>query len=125
MKDEDIPALIRDLRQRLGLTQEQCAQKVGVTGGAANSGENGEWALRLFLVKRPNKVASAFEHSCPIRGGHSWSPDVVGKRGHQVYTYPTEVSMSPLIIDAATNNLIDRAGTGQGGATTKKARIRE
>ncbi len=36
MKNEDIRALIRELRQRLDLTQEQFAQKVGVTYSTVN-----------------------------------------------------------------------------------------
>ena len=36
MKNEDIPALVRELRQRLDLTQEQFAQRVGVTYSTVN-----------------------------------------------------------------------------------------
>jgi DNA-binding XRE family transcriptional regulator len=52
MKTEDIPALIRALRQRLDLTQEQFAQKVGVTYSTMNHWENGKRVPRPFLVKR-------------------------------------------------------------------------
>jgi len=31
MTDQNIPKLVKELRERLGLTQEQFAQKVGVT----------------------------------------------------------------------------------------------
>jgi DNA-binding XRE family transcriptional regulator len=44
IKNEDIPALIRKLRQRLNLTQEQFAQKVGVTYSTVNHWENGKLA---------------------------------------------------------------------------------
>jgi DNA-binding XRE family transcriptional regulator len=52
MKSEDIPALIRELRQRLDLTQEQFAQKVGVTYSTVNHWENGKRLPLPFLVKR-------------------------------------------------------------------------
>jgi DNA-binding XRE family transcriptional regulator len=52
MKNEDIPALIRELRQRLDLTQEQFAQKVGVTYSTVNHWENGKRVPLPFLAKR-------------------------------------------------------------------------
>ena len=52
MKNEDIPALIRELRQRLDLTQEQVAQRVGVTYSTVNHWENGKRVPLPLLVKR-------------------------------------------------------------------------
>ncbi len=52
MKNTDIPALIRELRQRLDLTQEQFAQRVGVTYSTVNHWENGKRVPLPFLVKR-------------------------------------------------------------------------
>ncbi len=52
MKNENIPALVRKLRQRLDLTQEQFAQKVGVTYSTVNRWENGKRLPLPFLVKR-------------------------------------------------------------------------
>ncbi len=52
MTDPDIPALIKELRERLGLTQEQFAQKVGVTYSTVNHWENGKRMPQPFLVKR-------------------------------------------------------------------------
>ncbi|MBM3294230.1 MAG: helix-turn-helix transcriptional regulator [Candidatus Aminicenantes bacterium] len=52
MKKENIPALIRELRQRLYLTQEQFAQRVGVTYSTVNHWENGKRVPLPFLVKR-------------------------------------------------------------------------
>lgn len=52
MKDYNIPALIKILRERLGMTQEQFAQEVGVTFGTINSWENGKRKPLPFLVKR-------------------------------------------------------------------------
>jgi len=52
MRNEVIPALIKELRQRLDLTQEQFAQKVGVTYSTVNHWENGKRVPLPFLVKR-------------------------------------------------------------------------
>jgi len=52
MTDVDIPLLIKELRKRLGLTQEQFAQKVGVTYGSGNNWENGKRTPQPFLVRR-------------------------------------------------------------------------
>jgi DNA-binding transcriptional regulator YiaG len=52
MKKEDIPALIKELRGRLGLTQEQFDHQVGVTYSAVNHWENGKRAPQPFLVRR-------------------------------------------------------------------------
>jgi len=50
--DPDIPALVKVLRERLRLTQEQFAQKVGVTYSTVNHWENGKRAPQPFLVRR-------------------------------------------------------------------------
>lgn len=52
MNAVDIPALIKTLRKRLGLTQEQFAQRVGVTYSTVNHWENGKRMPLPFLVKR-------------------------------------------------------------------------
>jgi transcriptional regulator with XRE-family HTH domain len=52
MRHEDIPALVRELRQRLDLTQEQFAQRVGVTYSTVNHWENGKRVPLPFLMKR-------------------------------------------------------------------------
>ncbi len=52
MKSDDIPALIKLLRKRLNLTQEQFAAKVGVTYGTVNNWENGKRTPLPFLMKR-------------------------------------------------------------------------
>jgi transcriptional regulator with XRE-family HTH domain len=49
---DDIPALVKDLRQRLELTQEQFAQKVGVTYSTVNHWENGKRVPLPFLLRR-------------------------------------------------------------------------
>jgi len=49
---EDTPALVKDLRRRLDLTQEQFAQKVGVTYSTVNHWENGKRVPQPFLLRR-------------------------------------------------------------------------
>ncbi len=51
-KRPDIPALVKMLRTHLGMTQEQFAQKVGVTYSTVNHWENGKRAPQPFLVRR-------------------------------------------------------------------------
>ena len=48
----DIPKLVRELRERFSMTQEQFAQKVGVTYSTVNHWENGKRTPHPFLVKR-------------------------------------------------------------------------
>jgi DNA-binding transcriptional regulator YiaG len=50
--DPDIPTLIKELRERLHMTQEQFAQKVGVTYSTVNHWENGKRSPQPFLVRR-------------------------------------------------------------------------
>jgi len=52
MADLDIAKLVKRLREQLGLTQEQFAQKVGVTFGSVNRWENGKRTPQPFLVRR-------------------------------------------------------------------------
>jgi predicted transcriptional regulator len=52
MKHENIPAILRELRQWLDLIQEQFVQKVGVTYSIVHHRENGKRIPLPFLVKR-------------------------------------------------------------------------
>ncbi|GAB6187532.1 helix-turn-helix domain-containing protein [Thermopirellula anaerolimosa] len=52
MNDPNIAKLVKELRQRLGLTQEQFAQRVGVTFGSVNHWENGKRKPQPFLLRR-------------------------------------------------------------------------
>ena len=52
MKNENIPALIKELRERLDLTQEQFAQRVGVTYSTVNHWENGKRTPQPYLIRR-------------------------------------------------------------------------
>ncbi len=52
MKNNDIPTLVKELRERLHMTQEQFAQKVVVTYSTVNHWENGKRVPQPFLVRR-------------------------------------------------------------------------
>ena len=52
MKTKDITTLIKHLRQQLSLTQEQFAQKVGVTYSTVNHWENGKRTPHPYLIQR-------------------------------------------------------------------------
>ncbi len=57
MRNIDIPKLIRELRNKLDLTQEQFAQRVGVTFSTVNSWEKGTRKPHPFLLKRLLEMA--------------------------------------------------------------------
>jgi len=57
MKNKDIPKLIKELRDKLGLTQEQFAQKVGVTFATVNNWEKGTRTPHPFLFQRLLEMA--------------------------------------------------------------------
>ena len=52
MTGANIPRLVKEVRGRLGLTEEQFAQRVGVTYGFVNHWENGKRRAPPFLVGR-------------------------------------------------------------------------
>ena len=68
MDTDDIPALIKELRKRLGLTQEQFAQKVGVTYSTVNHWENGKRVPQPFLIRRLLELKQELESSQKKRG---------------------------------------------------------
>ncbi len=55
-KDIDIPKLIKELRNKLRLTQKQLAQKVVVTFSTINNREKGTRSPHLFLFQRLLKI---------------------------------------------------------------------
>jgi putative transcriptional regulator len=61
MADFTIPALVKDLRQRLGLTQEQFAYEVGVTFSTVNQWENSRRRPQPFLLKRLLEMEAALD----------------------------------------------------------------
>jgi len=56
-KDIDVPRLIKELRDKLDLTQEQFAQKVGVTFSTINNWEKGARKPHPFLLQRLLEMA--------------------------------------------------------------------
>ncbi len=52
MNERKIAALVKGLRRRLGLTQAQFAQRLGVTYSTVNHWENGKRTPLPFLVQR-------------------------------------------------------------------------
>jgi putative transcriptional regulator len=68
MRNEDIPVLIKELRGRLGLTQEQFAQQVGVTYSTVNHWENGKRVPLPFLIKRLVEMKEELDSK------HRWPP---------------------------------------------------
>ena len=60
-RHNDIPSLVKELRERLDLTQEQFAQQVGVTYSTVNHWENGKRKPMPFLVQRLLEMKSALD----------------------------------------------------------------
>ena len=58
MENKDITRMIKELRKRLGLTQEQFAQKVGVTFVTVNNWEKGHRRPHPFLLKKLLSMAN-------------------------------------------------------------------
>lgn len=75
MHEADIAKLVKDLRERMKLTQEQFAQKVGVTYSTVNHWENGKRMPQPFLVKRLLELKTEIDSgkggaaTTPSRGG--------------------------------------------------------
>ena len=57
MKNKDVSNLIKELRDKLDLTQEQFAQKVGVTFSTINNWEKGSRNPHPFLFQRLLEMA--------------------------------------------------------------------
>jgi DNA-binding transcriptional regulator YiaG len=57
MKNKDVSNLIKELRDKLDLTQEQFAQEVGVTFSTINNWEKGTRKPHRFLLKRILEMA--------------------------------------------------------------------
>ena len=79
MSDKQIPALVRGLRQQLGLTQEQLAQRLGVTYSTVNQWENGKRAPHPYLESRLLELRADLDGAdlgvtAPRRGGHAGRP---------------------------------------------------
>lgn len=60
MENKNITKIIKELRSRLGLTQEQLAQKVGVTFVTMHNWEKGHRRPHPFLLKRILNMANKY-----------------------------------------------------------------
>jgi len=63
LKNEDLQALIRYRRQRLGLTQEQLAQRAGLADSTVSHWEKCKRVPLLFLVKRLLEMKQELDES--------------------------------------------------------------
>ena len=52
MQKHDVPKLVKKLRERMDLTQEQFAKEVGITFSTVNQWENGHRRPMPFLLNR-------------------------------------------------------------------------
>jgi DNA-binding transcriptional regulator YiaG len=57
MKNEDVQKLVKKLREKLALTQERFAQKVGVTFATVNNWEKGTRTPHPFLFQKLLEMA--------------------------------------------------------------------
>jgi len=57
MKNKDVSKLVKELRNKLNLTQEQFAQKVGVTFSTVNNWEKGTRTPHPFLFRKLLEMA--------------------------------------------------------------------
>lgn len=65
METADIRALVRRLRERMGLTQEQFAREVGVSFSTVNLWENGHRRPQPYLLKRLLEMEVSLERQPP------------------------------------------------------------
>ncbi|HUT54426.1 MAG TPA: helix-turn-helix transcriptional regulator [bacterium] len=61
MAEKNVPALVKGLREAMSLTQEQFAQKVGVTFSTVNQWENGHRRPQPYLLRRLLEMKEEFD----------------------------------------------------------------
>jgi len=61
METGNIQALVKRLRERMGLTHEQFAREVGVTFSTVNLWENGHRRPQPYLLKRLLEMETSLE----------------------------------------------------------------
>ncbi len=61
MEERDVAGLVKRLRDRMGLTQEQFAREVGVTFSTVNLWENGRRRPQPYLLRRLLEIEASFE----------------------------------------------------------------
>lgn len=65
MEMVEVPALVRRLRERMGLTQEQFAREVGVSFSTVNLWENGHRRPQPYLLRRLLEMEVSLERQPP------------------------------------------------------------
>ena len=63
MKDKDIPRIVKKLRTKMGLTQEQFAAKIGVTFSTVNRWENSKGKISPLAMKRIEELQNELEQN--------------------------------------------------------------
>jgi putative transcriptional regulator len=63
MQEKYSPSLVKRLRERMGLTQEQFARAIGVTFSTVNQWENGRRRPQPFLLKRLFEMEASFQEN--------------------------------------------------------------
>ncbi len=76
MRNQNIPSLVKELRRRLDLTQEQFAQRVGVTYSTVNHWENGKRVPLPFLARRLVEMKEALDSQERSTGNENTENDV-------------------------------------------------
>jgi len=71
MKDQDIPGLVKRIRERMGLTQEQFAREVGVSFSTVNQWENGRRRPQPYLLNRLLEMLAFIAKSGSVDKRHS------------------------------------------------------
>ena len=67
LANDDISALVKDLRERMGLTQEQLAHEVGVTFNTVNQWGNGRRRPHPFLRKQLLEMKASLDKGSTSR----------------------------------------------------------
>jgi transcriptional regulator with XRE-family HTH domain len=66
MEDQSVPELVKRLRERMDLTQEQFAREVGVVFSTVNQWENGQRSPQPYLLKRFLEMKVFLKQNPPI-----------------------------------------------------------
>ena len=74
MDEYDIPTLVKRLRDRLRLTQEQFASEVGVTFSTVNQWENGHRKPQPYLLRRLLEMEASVDKKAAERTRREGNP---------------------------------------------------
>lgn len=68
MEIDEVRVLVRRVRERMGLTQEQFAQEVGVSFSTVNQWENGRRRPQPYLMKRLLEIEASLQQQPSAEG---------------------------------------------------------